>query len=103
MLIFRGVTLLVGGFNTSEKYARQNRFIFPKVLGDKKTYLKPPTSLDVRYPSPTLHDFLKFTLKHITPNIAIPKMIYTFKSGKSIKAPYMTIDIILLFFNIKHF
>ena len=35
------LTKLVGGFNPSEKYACQNGFIFPKVRGENKKYLKP--------------------------------------------------------------
>ena len=39
--------LLVGGWtNPFEKYARQNGFIFPKVRGENKTYLKPPRLLN---------------------------------------------------------
>ena len=38
-------TLLVGGFNPSEKYERQIGFIFPKVRGENKKYLKPPPRL----------------------------------------------------------
>ena len=32
-------TNLVGGFNPVEKYARQNRFIFPNFRGENKEYL----------------------------------------------------------------
>ena len=48
MCIFRQLgnpeTKLVGGFNPSEKYARQNGFIFPKFRGENKKYWKPPPS-----------------------------------------------------------
>ena len=44
-LISGRVCLLVGGWtNPSEKYARQNGCIFPKVRDENKTYLKPTTS-----------------------------------------------------------
>ena len=35
---------LVCGLNPSEKYARQNGFIFPKFRGENHKYLKPPPS-----------------------------------------------------------
>ena len=35
---------LVVGFNPSEKYARQNGFIFTNFRGENKKYLKPPLS-----------------------------------------------------------
>ena len=44
MYIFRQLgnpeTKLVGGFNPSEKYERQNGFIFPKFRGENKKYWK---------------------------------------------------------------
>ena len=48
----QGVSLLlVGDFNPSEKYARQNGFIFPNFRVENKTYLKPPHRLESgKYP-----------------------------------------------------
>ena len=41
---------LVGGWtNPFEKYDRQNGFIFPKVRGEKKKYLKPPPRIPCGY------------------------------------------------------
>ena len=48
--LFSGAWLLVSEGSwwsnpPSEKYARQNGFIFPKDRGENKTYLKPPPSI----------------------------------------------------------
>ena len=46
MLVYPECTLLVGGFNPSEKYARQNGFIFPNFRGENKQIFElPPPSL----------------------------------------------------------
>ena len=49
---FRGCKdpILAGGWtNQSEKYARQNGFIIPKVRDENKTYLKPPPSISLTW------------------------------------------------------
>ena len=38
---------LVGGFNPSEKYARQNGFIFPNFRGENKKTVKPTPSQNI--------------------------------------------------------
>ena len=58
--IFRVQTLLVGGFNPSEKYARQIGFIFPNFRGENKKSLSchhlasmKPNGRTSRAPSPS--------------------------------------------------